>query len=81
MMAREYLFTMPITLCSISGMFYRRNRSGYREVFYKKLAFKNFANFTGKHLYLKKDWHRCLLMNFAKFTRTPFFQSTSNGYF
>ena len=61
-------------------------------MFYKKGVLKNFAIFTGKHLYrslffikvaglrpatfLKKDWHRGFLVIFAKILRTPFLQNT-----
>ena len=49
----------------------------------------NFAKFTGKHLLclgpatlLKKGpCHRCFPVNFAKFLRSPFLQSTSIGCF
>ena len=58
-------------------------------VFFKKVVFKNFAKFTGKHLcqslvfdkvadlrpatlLKKRPWHRCFVLNFAKFLRTPF---------
>ena len=59
------------------------------EVFCKKRALKNFTKFIGKHLYqslffnkveglrpatlLKETLARCLLMNFVKLSRTPFF--------
>ena len=53
----------------------------------KKDVLRNFAKFTGKHLYQslffdkiagrplskKRLWHRCFLVSFAKFLRTPFF--------
>ena len=62
-------------------------RSSRPEVFYKKVVLRNFAKFTRKHLrqrvffnkvaglrlFIKKGlWHRCFLVNFAKFLRTPF---------
>ena len=59
------------------------------EVFCKKGVLRNFAKFTGKHLYqrlffnkvaglacnfIKKNlWHRYFPVNFVKFLRTPFF--------
>ena len=48
----------------------------------EKGALRNFVKFTGKHLCQKRDsekrlWHRCFPVNFAKFLRTPFLQSTS----
>ena len=64
------------------------NRSSRKEVFCKKGVLRNFAKFTGKHLYQslffnkvagkpatllkKRFWHRCFPVNFAKFLRTPF---------
>ena len=64
------------------------NRSSRPKVFCKKGALKNFTNFTGKRLcqslfnkvaclrpstLLKKRLcHRCFLVNFVKFLRTPF---------
>ena len=64
-------------------------RSSRPEVFCKKGVLRNFAKFTGKHLFqslffnkvagrpvtlLKKRlWHRCFPVNFTKFLRTPFF--------
>ena len=54
-------------------------------MFYKKTVFKNFAKFTGKHLYarpstlLKKRLRQsCLSENFAKFIR-PHFRRTLPG--
>ena len=58
------------------------------ELFCNKGVLRNFAKFTGKHLYQsiffdkvagirpatllkKRHWHRCFLVNFAKFLRTP----------
>ena len=29
----------------------------------------------------RRDWHRCALVNFDKFRRTPFLQNTSSGCF
>ena len=55
------------------------------EVFYKKNFLKYFAKFTGKQapglrratLLKKRLQHRCSLVNFAKFFRTPILQNTS----
>ena len=54
-------------------------------MYYKKGVLRNFAKFTGKHLYhslffnkvaaLRHEsrlWHRCFPVNFTKFLRTPF---------
>ena len=41
-------------------------------------ALKNFAKFADFATLLKKRlWHRCFPVNFAKFSRTPFLQNTS----
>ena len=32
---------------------------------------------TGMQIYLKRDWHRCFLVNFAKFLTTHFLKNTS----
>ena len=67
-------------------------RSSHQTCSIKKGDLKNFAKFTGKQLcqslflnkglrpatLLKKRlWHKCLPVNFAKFTRTPFLQNIS----
>ena len=69
------------------------DKSSHPEVFCKNGVLKNFAKFTRKHLcqslffnkvatLLKKIlWHRCLLVNFAKFLRILFLQNTSDGCF
>ena len=59
-------------------------RSNRPDMFCKKCILRNFAKFTGKHLYqcfffqqrpanlLKQRlWQRCFPVNFAKFLRTP----------
>ena len=46
-------------------------RSSRQEVFCKKDVLRNFARFTGKHLFKKRPWHRCFPVNLAKFLRTP----------
>ena len=59
----------------------------------RKGILRNFAKFTGKHLYQslfqegcgpeacnfikKRVWHRCFPVNCAKFLRTPFLQNNS----
>ena len=50
------------------------------EVFLGKGVLRNFAKFTGKHLYQSlffRLWHRYFPLNFAKFLRTPFPKNTS----
>ena len=62
-------------------------------VLQKKGVLRNFAKFSGKHLYLttlqalgllrpatllkKRLWHSCFSVNFAKFLRTFILQNTS----
>ena len=50
-------------------------RSSHQRCFIKKGVLKNFAKFTGKQL------HRCFLVNFVKFSRTPFLQNTTGDCF
>ena len=52
----------------------------HRRCSIKKGVFKNFANFTGKHLWHSLFlwlWHRGFPVNFAKFLRTLFSKNTS----
>ena len=49
-------------------------KSSRSQIFFKKCAVKNFANFTGKHVCIKKRLqHRCFPVKFAKFLRPSFF--------
>ena len=52
-------------------------------MFCKKGVLRNFAKFTGKHLCqrLRFLWHRYFPMNFVKFLRIPFLQSSSVAAF
>ena len=43
----------------------------------RKGALRNFARPAA--LLKKRLWHRCFLLNFAKFLRTPFLWNTSGG--
>ena len=63
-------------------------RSSHQRCSMKKDVLRNFSEFTGKHLchslclglqlYLKKRLqHRCFLVKFEKFLRTPFLQNRS----
>ena len=54
----------------------------FQRSFAKKGVLRNFAKFTVKHLCQSllfdkvaglRLWHRCFLLNFVKFQRTPFF--------
>ena len=60
------------------------NRSSHSEVFCIKIALENFAEFKEKtyfgvsfvgvsSLLKKRPQHRCFPVNFAKFSRTPFY--------
>ena len=88
--------TMLLTLlwcyyCQLWIYFTCFSRTTCTEAFCKKGVLRNFAKFTGKHLYQsifspatlikKRLWYRCFLVNFAKFLSTPFLQNTSGGCF
>ena len=51
----------------------------------KKGVLRNFAKFPGKHLWvsylIKRLWHRCFPVNFAKFVRTPFYRTPLDDCF
>ena len=77
---------------AINWCFLDLHRRSHLEVFCKKDVLRNFAKFTGKHLcqslclrpanlFKKRLWHRCVLVNFAKFLGTPFLQNNSGGCF
>ena len=60
-------------------------KSSHRRYSVRIGLLRNFAKFTGKHLYqslrpatlLKmRVWHRCFPVNFAKFLRKPFYRTT-----
>ena len=69
----------------------RVSRSSHRRCSVRKCVLRNFENsqektcarvffFTGLKpatLLKRRLWHRCFLVNFAKFLRTPFSQNTS----
>ena len=75
-----------------SASFIFNNSSSHRRWSLRKVVFRNFAKFSGKHLcqslfliklqlwaynFIKKRlWHRCFSVDFAKFQRTPFLQNT-----
>ena len=55
-------------------------RNSHLEVFYKKSVLGNFTKFTGKQLCQRFFFNKvagrrppCFLVNFVKFSRTPFF--------
>ena len=64
---------------------YTFGRSNHWRCSLRKCILRNFSTFTGEHLcqnlfcnFIKKRlWHRCFLVNFAKFLRTYFFQNIS----
>ena len=76
--------------------FLRTNRSSHRGCSVKKGFLRNFAKFTGKHLFqrlffnkvaglrpaiLLSLWNMCFPVNLVKFPRTSFLQNTSGGCF
>ena len=76
---------IPMMSTSISNKHPRdyRFRSSHQRCSRRKGVLRNFAKFTGNCLrpaaFLKKrPLHRCFPVNFAKFLRTPFLQSTIN---
>ena len=85
---------MEVIFRSKQNIFSFCSRSSHRRCSVRNGVLRNFAKFTGQHLWqslfftkvaglrpatlLKKGpWHRCFLVNFAKFLRTPFSQNTS----
>ena len=65
-----------------------KNGSSHRRCSVKKGVLRNFAEFTGKYLYLrpstllkKSPWHRSFPVNCAKFLRTPFLQKPPGNCF
>ena len=47
----------------------------------QRIFFNKIAGLRPLTLLKKRLWHRCFPVNFAKFLRTPFLQSTSGGCF
>ena len=85
-------FPMKLVFIDIQYFFGMvRNRSSHRRCSVGQSVLRNFSKFTGKHLrqglvfnfinrvtLLKKRlWDRCFPVNFATFSRTPFWQNTS----
>ena len=61
------------SLCILHNRTIYLPRSSRPSVFCKKCVLKNFAKFTGKHLYQSHHFNKlCFPANFAKFLRTPF---------
>ena len=61
-------------------------RSSHRRCSVKKDVLKNFANFTAKHLCLslfirKRLQHKCFLVKFGKFFRTPILKNIHERLF
>ena len=89
---KKLTFLTPDTHTSVCVLGDKK-RSSRPKMFCKKGVFRNFAKFTGKHLcqslflnkvaglslFKKRLWHRCFLVNFAKFLRNLFLQNTSGG--
>ena len=81
--------TLCTTLC-LAPVKISKHRSSHRRCSVRKSVITNFEKkFTGKHLYQslffnkvaglrqKRLWHWCFPVNFEKFLRTPFLQTTS----
>ena len=77
-----FLFMATVNGCFL--LFFYNNKTHRREAVVhrcsvKKKCSKKFRKLTGKHLcqslwHKKKSvWHKCFLVNFAKFLRTPSF--------
>ena len=68
--------------CTTKWMFFRSSRL---KRFYKRGVLKNFAKFTGKHLFRVSFLIKLLAcefpVNIAKFLKTFFLQNTSDDYF
>ena len=47
----------------------------------QSLFFKNVAGFRRATLLKKKLWNKCFLVNFAKFSRTPFYRTLPDDCF
>ena len=76
-----------------SSCYFQSSEAVARRHSARKSVLRNFAKFTGKHLYqspfliklqawpatlLKKRlWHKCFPVNLTKFLRTPFLQNNS----
>ena len=61
-------------------------RSSHLRCSIKEAVLKNFAIFTGKHMFwnlflIKLEAWRCFPVNTTKFLRTPFWRTTVNGCF
>ena len=76
-----YLLTAPPPLHPpITPSPPKKGRSSRSHIFFKIGALKNFAIFTGEHLYwslllikLQRLQHRCYPVNIAQFSKTAFF--------
>ena len=72
--------SLPVIKALGSVMLFRQKQPP--EVFCKRGVLRNFAKFTGKHLFQRLFFNKESLaqvfpVNFAKFLRTPFLQNTS----
>ena len=73
-------------ICNNSYVVYKF-RSSHPDCFVKKMFLEISQNSQENtcvrvsFLLKKRPWHRCFPLNFAKFLRTPFLQSTSGGCF
>ena len=63
--------------CSIKKGFLKNFTKFTGKHMYQSLYFHKVTSFRSATLLRKRLWHRCFPVNFAKFLRTPFLQSTS----
>ena len=84
---RQQIIFKNVCISNVQNVDQKMNRSRHRRCSVRKGVLRNFAKFTGKHLWqslffnkvagwglqLKKSlWHRCFPVNFARFLRKPF---------
>ena len=66
--------------CSVKQVFLNISQNS-QENTCASLFFNKVAGLKHTTLLKKRLWHWCFLVNFAKFSRTPFLQNTSGGCF
>ena len=71
----EMLISFCWSTCSKGGL---RIEAFAQRCSVKKVFFRNFVKFTGRHLcqsfFFESLWYRCFPVNFTRFLRTPFFK-------
>ena len=70
-----YISSHPKVFCKKDVL---RNSAKFTEKYLcQSLFFNKVADLKPATLFEKRLWHRCFLVNFTKFLRTPFLQNTS----